>query len=673
MSRRGARIGVTTATEEERRKAQLEVLALAQQQVAPTAVNAPPANARIRQVVPVVQTAEERRKEEVLKAQLEVLALAQQQVAPTAVNAPPANARIRQVVPVVQTAEERRKEEVLKAQLEIMALSQQTVVAPNKEKNNAATSVEEKALEEFLASYNKLPIAEVHEKTNYKVSGIIKNNAGIVKNSFSSDYSLYKAAACEFISLLPDNATAAAITTLADYYHDNNATNQFNQVRLGDRNGFVIAGTNFHTNLGKYEDVHLGSIQDRKTSQAIFLSLLVGMLKYQDTLPVDEEEDVKTKAGTIAQEEILKFEEELHRKLLIIYNARPYISAVQSETRKLAVLYGYQFARDGKHEALGKAKDEKEANTQTNAPPIPPVAVPEFTKLFAERGFTEQNSTPEYVVQVLNQKLKKEDELPADAIAKRTSYIPANSNGDILNNSLVISDAFGSEYSPYYGAATEFIAALPTGITAQGIVTLIDSYYSENLTAQAEALLAGMDGDKRATFETQRTNFRNGAMKMTTYNDVQFGPIDETKTTQAIFASLVVGMIKHSEKIFGESEDVNEKAAKTNAQSVKPEELAALEKSLNKHLLRTYRNLEAEDRRINPWGIARTQEEVVTKKSAQTEIGKLAVLYGHQFARDGEYKALGTARQEEVPTPNQAVAPAGSTSIISMIRRGLGL
>ena len=216
--------------------------------------------------------------------------------------------------------------------------------------------VPEQNLDELLDIKKQLPVTE-NETELRKIRGI--------RDLLESEYSMYRFAAVDFISYLPDQATANDVAILSDYYFSDrisrNATGILERITEDERSTFHEKREFFTQNL-----THLnngpqlgGRIDDVKMSQAIFLSLIVGSIKHKEIiLGTDFSEKVSQKVNQISSEEVESLENALDRHLLATYR-----ESGENSHIKMAVLYGHQLVRDGESSTIGAPRVNQQQET----------------------------------------------------------------------------------------------------------------------------------------------------------------------------------------------------------------------------------------------------------------------------------------------------------------------
>jgi len=211
---------------------------------------------------------------------------------------------------------------------------------------------ENRPLEDLLAEANQLPVAT---NANRAV------NANFIRNAIDSDVSIYRISATEFISFLPNDVTGNQLTSLANCYYNNGQQDQdaqliiaedqredFNQTLECFRNNCITTSTTIQQNP-------FGRINDARISQAIFFSSIVALMKNTDKFLNEEDGEGQLigKIKAISENNpnlVSSIEEALNRHLLNIYND---MAREGSEDGKIAVLYGYKFAKEGDTQAIG--------------------------------------------------------------------------------------------------------------------------------------------------------------------------------------------------------------------------------------------------------------------------------------------------------------------------------
>lgn len=207
-------------------------------------------------------------------------------------------------------------------------------------KSNSAIFPEQRSLQEVLEDTSKLGMS---------VNAAIASKLDGIRFLLEEENSLYRKAAVDFISCLPDGARACDVVFLSDYYFSNQENMQTEKILKKmmprERTNFFVKNL-ININNG---DQLGGRINNPKISQALFFSLLVGSIKNKDSmLGEDVSEEIKRKASLLP-EEIEKLEAALERHLLTTYN-----ECKGDGNVKMAVLHGHQLVRDGEISKIGR-------------------------------------------------------------------------------------------------------------------------------------------------------------------------------------------------------------------------------------------------------------------------------------------------------------------------------
>jgi len=223
---------------------------------------------------------------------------------------------------------------------------------------------ENRSLDDLLAEANQVSVAD-------NARGAV--NANFIHDAIESNFSPYRLAAQQFIEFLPNDVTKNQLTSLANCYYKNGQRDQnaqliieedqreaFNQGLVEFRNNYITTPTSIQNSFGR--------INDARISQAIFFSSIVALMKNTDELLSDETGDGRLieKIKAISENNpnlVNSIEEALNSHLLNIYND---MAREGSQDGKIAVLYGYKFAKEGDTQAIGGgAVSSANSSTQT--------------------------------------------------------------------------------------------------------------------------------------------------------------------------------------------------------------------------------------------------------------------------------------------------------------------
>jgi hypothetical protein len=212
---------------------------------------------------------------------------------------------------------------------------------------------ENQPLEELLAAANQLSVAAANTAVN----------VNFIRDAIESDISIHRLSAIKFISFLPNDVTENQLTSLASSYYNNSQRDQDAQLIIAENQR-----ENFNQSLRFFRDncittpagvqSSFGRINDARISQAIFFSSIVAIMKNPSNFLNAETEEGSSIKKIEEIEAISKrnpntvtlIEEALNRHLLNIYND---MAREGSEDGKIAVLYGYKFAKNGDIRAIG--------------------------------------------------------------------------------------------------------------------------------------------------------------------------------------------------------------------------------------------------------------------------------------------------------------------------------
>jgi hypothetical protein len=222
---------------------------------------------------------------------------------------------------------------------------------------------ENRSLDDLLAEANQVSVAD-------NARGAV--NANFIRDAIESNFSPYRLAAQQFIEFLPNDVTKNQLTSLANRYYKNGQRDQnaqliiaedqreaFNQGLVEFRNNYITTPTSIQNSFGR--------INDARISQAIFFSSIVALMKNKDDLLSEEAEEGQLieKIKAISENNpnlVSSIEEALNSHLLNIYND---MAREGSQDGKIAVLYGYKFAKEGNTQAIGGAVSSANSSTQT--------------------------------------------------------------------------------------------------------------------------------------------------------------------------------------------------------------------------------------------------------------------------------------------------------------------
>ncbi len=167
-------------------------------------------------------------------------------------------------------------------------------------------------------------------------------------------------------------------------------------------------------------------------------------------------------------------------------------------------------------------------------------------------------------------------------------------------------------------SAIEFISFLPNDVTENQLTSLANYYYNDSQRDQDAQLIIAEN--QREDFNRSLRYFRDNCITTPARVQNPFGRINDARISQAIFFSSIVAIMKNPDKFLNEEAGEGSSIEKINDISKKiPNPVTLIEEALNRHLLNIYNDMAREGNKD----------------------GKIAVLYGYKFAKDGDTQAIG--------------------------------